>query len=57
MNTNNFNLIRRTVVAQSTTNDEELLEQLRITSNKDIPQIDFLIRKDGKPCFLEARLM
>lgn len=51
MNTNNFNLIRRTVVAQSTTNDEELLEQLRITSNKDIPQIDFLIRKDGKPCF------
>lgn len=51
LNQQNFNLIHKSVVAQSTTDDDKLLEMLRITSKKNIPPIDFLIRKDGKPCF------
>ena len=51
INSNNFDLVRQSVVTQSTTDYDKLFDQLRITSSKDIPPIDFLIRKDGKPCF------
>ena len=51
MSQQNFNLIRQSVAAQSATDFDKLFEQLRITSSKNIPPIDFLIRKDGKPCF------
>lgn len=51
MNQQNFNLIRQSVAAQSATDDDELLETLRVTSSKKLNPIEFLFRVNGKPCF------
>ena len=51
INHDSFSLIRQSVVGNTMTDDDKQLEKVRITSNKDIPPIDFLIRKDGIPCF------
>ena len=51
MNQENFNLARKSVVEQSATDAEKLLESLRITRSKALPSIEFLFRIFGKPCF------
>ena len=39
------------------TEDERLLEQLRITKDKELPEMDFLFRIFGKPCFPRGELV
>ena len=57
MNNNAFNLVRQSVIDSALTDDEKLLEQLRITSDKQLPEMDFLFRIFGKPCFPRGELV
>ena len=52
-----FNLVRQSVVNHATTDDERLLEQLRITRDKELPLMQFLFRIFGKPCFPRGELV
>ena len=52
----NFNLIRKSVVAQPTTDFNKLLEEVRVTSSKKIDPIEYLLRFNGKPCFPRGEL-
>ena len=51
MNQENFNRIRQSVVAESTTHDDKLLESLRITTDTQLEPEEFLFRVFGKSCF------
>ena len=52
-----FNLIRQSIVENSMTDDERTLEDLRITSDKELPPMRFLFRIFGKPCFPRGELV
>lgn len=52
-----FNLVRQSVIDHSLTDDEKLLELLRITQDKQLPEMDFLFRIFGKPCFPRGELV
>ena len=52
-----FNLIRQSVIDHSLTDDEKQLELLRITQDKQLPEMDFLFRIFGKPCFPRGELV
>ena len=52
-----FNLLRRSVVNHSMSDDEKMLEQLRITRDKELPLMQFLFRIFGKPCFPRGELV
>ena len=51
MNNDVFRLVQQSVEAHSMTDDERLLEALRITRDKELPPMHFLFRIFGKPCF------
>jgi hypothetical protein len=57
MSSEAFELVRRSVVSHSITDDDRMLEQLRITCEKDIPPMRFLFRIYGKPCFPRGELV
>jgi hypothetical protein len=57
MNNEVFELVRRSVSNHSITKDDRMLEQLRITCEKDIPPMRFLFRIFGKPCFPRGELV
>ncbi len=57
MNDDAFELIRQSVVGKSLTDDDRLLEQLRITHDKQLPEMDFLFRIFSKPCFPRGELV
>ena len=57
MNDNAFNLVRQSVIAHPVTDDDRLLESLRITSDKELPPMHFLFRIFGKPCFPRGELV
>ena len=50
-------LVGVSVKEQSMTDDERLLERLRITRDKELPLMDFLFRIFGKPCFPRGELV
>ena len=50
-------LVGVSVKEQSMTDDERLLERLRITRDKELPPMDFLFRIFGKPCFPRGELV
>lgn len=53
----NFSLIRQSIVNQISTDDERLLELYRITTDKNLPPMDFLFRVNGKQCFPRRELI
>ena len=57
MNDTAFDLVRQSVMEHSMTDDERLLEQLRITSDKKLPEMDFLFRIFDKPCLPRGELV
>ena len=57
MNDEAFNLVRQSVIEHSLTDDENQLELLRITKDKQLPEMDFLFRIFGKPCFPRGELV
>ena len=57
MNDEAFNLVRQSVIEHSLTDDEKQLELLRITKDKQLPEMDFLFRIFGKPCFPRGELV
>ncbi|MBO4801759.1 MAG: hypothetical protein J5545_07830 [Bacteroidaceae bacterium] len=57
MDDNAFNLVQQSVLEHSMTDDERLLERLRITRDKELPEMDFLFRIFGKPCFPRGELV
>lgn len=57
MNQNNFNLVNQVVADRTMTEEEKLLEQLRITREKQLPPMDYLFRIFGKPCFPRGELV
>jgi hypothetical protein len=57
MNDEAFDLVRQSVIEHSITDDERLLEQLRITPDKKLPEMEFLFRIFGKPCFPRGELV
>ena len=57
MNEMAFDLVHRSVIEGSMTDDERLLEQLRITRDKELPEMDFLFRIFGKPCLPRGELV
>ena len=57
MNNENFNFVRQSITNRTLTDDDVLLEQFRITKEKDLPPIDFLFRVDGKPCFPRGEIV
>ena len=57
MNDAAFNLLGQSVANRSVTNDDRLLESLRITRNKELPSMQFLFRIFGKPCFPRGELV
>ena len=57
MNGITFNLVRQSVIEHSMTDDERLLERLRITSDKQLPEMEFLFRIFDKPCFPRGELI
>ena len=57
MNDDVFRLVQQSVEMNSTTDDERLLEQLRITRDKELPPLHFLFRIFGKPCFPRGELV
>ena len=57
MNDDVFRLVQQSVEMNSTTDDERLLEQLRITRDKELPPMHFLFRIFGKPCFPRGELV
>ena len=52
-----FDLVRQSVIDHGLTDDEKLLEQLRITPDKKLPTLHFLFRIFGKPCFPRGELV
>ena len=52
-----FTLVRRSVVEDSRTDDDRLLERQRITCDKELPPMHFLFRIFGKPCFPRGELV
>ena len=57
MNERAFDMVHRSVIEGSMTDDERLLEQLRITKDKELPEMDFLLRIFGKPCLPRGELV
>ena len=57
MNENVFEMVRRSVTEHTLTDDERVLEQLRITCDKVLPPMQFLFRIFGKPCFPRGELV
>jgi len=57
MNDNAFSLLRQSVIENSTTDEEKRIEQFRITCDKQLPEMDFLFRIFGKPCFPRGELV
>lgn len=57
MNDTAFDLVRQSVIERSMTDDERRLEQLRITCDKHLPEMEFLFRIFGKPCFPRGELV
>ena len=57
MNDEAFHLIHRSVIEHAMTDDERLLERLRITREKELPEVEFLFRIFGKPCFPRGELV
>ena len=57
MNETAFDLVRQSVMEHSMTDDERLLEQLRITRDKELPEMDFLFRIFDKPCLPRGELV
>ena len=57
MNNDVFRLVQQSVEAHSMTDDERLLEALRITRDKELPPMHFLFRIFGKPCFPRGELV
>ncbi len=57
MNDDMFDLVRRSVTEHTLTDDERVLEQLRITCDKVLPPMQFLFRIFGKPCFPRGELV
>ena len=56
-NNTSFNLIRQSVVNNSMTDNEKLLEEQRVTCEKKVPPMEFLFRVFGKPCFPRGELV
>ena len=52
-----FNYVRRSVAKHATVDDDSLLEELRITRDKELPLMQFLFRIFGKPCFPRGELV
>lgn len=46
-----FNLVQQSIVKRSVSDDDLLLEEQRITCDKELPPMEFLFRVSGKPCF------
>ena len=57
MNYESFDIVRKAVADHSMTDDDRLLEQLRITRDKKLPDMQFLFRIFGKPCFPRGELV
>ena len=57
MNNESFDIVRKAVADHSMTDDDRLLEQLRITHDKKLPDMQFLFRIFGKPCFPRGELV
>ena len=57
MNEEAFDLVRQSVVEHSMSDDVRVLEQLRITPDKKLPEMEFLFRIFGKPCFPRGELV
>ena len=57
MNEEAFNLVRQSLVESPMTDDDRLLEGLRITRDKELPPMRFLFRIFGKPCFPRGELV
>ena len=57
MNNDVFRLVQQSVEEHSMTDDERLLEALRITRDKELPPMHFLFRIFGKPCFPRGELV
>ena len=57
MNNEAFELLHRSVIDHSMTDDERRLEELRITRDKALPPMHFLFRIFGKPCFPRGELV
>ena len=57
MNDIAFNLVRQSVIEHSMTDEEKQLELLRITRDKELPEMEFLFRIFGKPCFPRGELI
>lgn len=52
-----FDYVRRSVAKHATVDDDSLLEELRITRDKELPLMQFLFRIFGKPCFPRGELV
>lgn len=46
-----FNLVQQSIAKRTVSDDDILLEEQRITCDKELPPIEFLFRVSGKPCF------
>ena len=57
MNDTAFDLVKKSVIEHSMTDDERHLEQLRITCDKQLPEMDFLFRIFDSPCFPRGELV
>ena len=57
INQDNLNLIRQSAAVNTATGDDELLENYRITSDKQLQPIEFVYRVFGKPCFPRGELV
>jgi len=57
MNDTALNMVRQSVMEHAMTDDERKLEHLRITRDKVLPEMDFLFRIFGKPCFPRGELV
>ena len=57
MNSGAYELVRRSVEEHALSDDERLLERLRITQDKELPPMRFLFRIFGKPCFPRGELV
>ena len=45
------NLVQQSIAKRTVSDDDILLEEQRITCDKELPPIEFLFRVSGKPCF------
>lgn len=57
MNSEALDLVRRSVAEHALSDDERLLEHLRITQDKELPPMRFLFRIFGRPCFPRGELV